>query len=101
MPALLMTVLDTLMLMMLTQHIHADETRLLVSIRDLPIGPAMLDELVTGTRITFTPHVDKTRRVGDTLVMMPIDIRFARCPDVPTRVMVGESTEPYYRMPVG
>ncbi len=100
-PALLMTVLDTLMLMMLTQHIHADETRLLVSIRDLPMGSATLDELVIGTQIAFTPHVEKTRRVSDTLVMMPIDIRFARCPDVPTRVMVGESTLPYFHMPVG
>ena len=99
-PAQLMTVGDTLMLLMLTEHIHADETRLLLSIRDLPIGPDMIEALVSDTEIGFAPRLEKARRVGETLVIMPTDVRFARFPDLATRIMTGESTEPYYRMPV-
>lgn len=99
-PAQLMTVVDTLVMLMLTEHMHADETRLLLSVRDLPISPDMLHELVIDATIGFAPRRDKARRVGDTLVMMPTDIRFARRPDLQTRIMTGESTEPYYRMPV-
>lgn len=100
MPSALMTVIDTLVMMMLSQHIHADETRLLLSIRELPISIAMLEELAIGTTIAFEPHTNRARRVGE-MIVMPTDVRFGRFPDARTRIMTGESTVPYYRMPVG
>jgi hypothetical protein len=99
-PAALMTVIDTMVLMMMSKTIHSDETKLLLAIRNLPMSADPLNDLLIDGELEFTPHLNKARKWSADIVMMPTDVVFRKYTDQPTRVFTAESNLPYHRMPV-
>ncbi|MEL6477233.1 MAG: hypothetical protein AAFR17_07880 [Pseudomonadota bacterium] len=99
-PRALMTALDALILLMMSETIHDGQTKMLVALRNLPLPPGLPERLLAGRRITFAPQRQKSRVWAGDIVMMPTELSFGDG-EARARVFTAETIRPYYQLPVG
>ncbi|HVF26684.1 MAG TPA: hypothetical protein VM943_00505 [Pyrinomonadaceae bacterium] len=97
-PLCLMTLLDIMMIVMVTYRLHAQQTKLLLAVNELPLMPDPVNELASGVMLEIRPRTDKTRVWKENFLLMPIDFRFSPLQKEFSRLYSAETDLPYYKI---
>ncbi len=97
-PLCLMTLLDLLILLMFTERLHPQQTKLLLGVNELHLLPDMVKDLTSGVTLEFHPRTNKTRMWQDKFLLMPIDFRFSPLQEEFSRLYTAETDLPYYKI---
>jgi len=97
-PLCLMTILDVLMIIMVTEKVNPQHTKLLLGVNELHLLPDPVNELTSGVTLEIRPRTDKTRKWQEKFLLMPVDFRFSPLQEEFSRLYSAETDLPYYRI---
>jgi hypothetical protein len=97
-PLCLMTILDILMITMVSEQVNPQQTKLLLGVNELHLLPDPVNELTSGVTLEIRPRTDKTRMWQEKFLLMPVDFRFSPLQKEFSRLYSAETDLPYYRI---
>ncbi len=97
----LMCLLDALLLLMVSDEVTPDQTKLLVGLRDVPVLPNVAEALTSGVTVEIAALTDKARRWREDFLMIPVEAVFEPLHEKPIRLITAHTDLPYYRLGVG